>query len=66
MHVELRNPNRTLEIQGPISVIKLLNQLDLNRETVLVISDGTLVPGDAILPDDAQIEIRSVISGGSR
>ena len=47
-----------------MSVIKLLNRLELNRETVLVISQGTLVPGDAMLDDDAEIEIRPVISGG--
>lgn len=65
MQVQLRNPSRTLEFDGPLSVVKLLSRLDVNRESVLVIRDGTLVPGDAILPDDCTVEIRSVISGGS-
>lgn len=60
----LRNPHRELEIAGPMSVVKLLNRLELNRESVLVISGGTLVPGDAMLDDAAEIEIRPVISGG--
>lgn len=60
----LRNPSRQLEIRGPISVAKLLNQLELNRESVLVIRDATLVPGDALLADDDTIEVRPVISGG--
>lgn len=64
MKVLLRNPRRELDVAGPISVTRLLQQLDLNRESVLVISDGTLVPGDATLADDASIEIRPVISGG--
>ncbi len=64
MKVLLRNPSRELEIAGPISVVKLLQQLDLNRESVLVIRDSELVPGDARLEDDAVIEIRPVISGG--
>ena len=65
MRVELRNPSRMLEIVGPLSVEALLRRLDIDRETVLVISDGTLVPGDARLEADAEVEIRPVISGGA-
>jgi len=65
MQVELRNPSRTMEFDGPMAVTALLARLSLNRESVLVIRDGTLVPGDAILADDDHVEIRSVISGGS-
>ena len=61
----LRNPRRELDVDGPISVIKLLNRLALNRESVLVIKSGTLVPGDALLEDSDTIEIRPVVSGGS-
>ena len=65
MRVELRNPSRELEIEGPLSVVALLQRLDIDRETVLVISDGTLVPGDARLEADAEVEIRPVISGSA-
>ena len=65
MKVQLRNPNREIEIQGPISVVKLLKQLEFNRESVLVISDGALIPGDALLGNDDHVEIRPVISGGA-
>ena len=63
--VHLRNPSRDLEFQGPISIVSLLQKLDLTRESVLVIRDGTLVPGDAMLSDSDEIEIRPVISGGA-
>lgn len=61
----LRNPSRELDLTGPVTVAKLLNQLDLNRESVLVVRGDTLVPGDAVLADDDVVEIRPVISGGS-
>ena len=66
MRVLLRNPRRELEVDGPLSIAKLLRQLDLNRESVLVVRGDTLVPGDAVLADDDVIEIRPVISGGAR
>jgi sulfur carrier protein len=65
MKVLLRNPRRELDVPGPISVIALLQRLDLNRESVLVIQGDTLVPGDAMLTDHDTIEIRPVVSGGA-
>jgi len=47
--VELRNPTRTVEFEGPMAVSALLAKLDLRREGVLVIREGTLVPGDDVL-----------------
>lgn len=64
MRVLLRNPSRELEVEGPMSIVALLQRLDLNRESVLVIRDGELVPGDAQLADADTVEIRPVISGG--
>ena len=65
MIVRLRNPSREIAVGGPISVVKLLSRLELNRESVLLVRNGTLVPGDSMLADDDEIEIRPVISGGS-
>jgi sulfur carrier protein len=63
--VLLRNPRREIEVPASSSVNRLLDDLDLNRESHLVIRNGTLVPGDARLDDDDVIEIRPVISGGA-
>jgi len=65
MKVLLRNPRREVEFPGPISIVAVLNKLDLHREAVLVIRGGTLVPGDAMLDDSDEIEVRPVISGGA-
>jgi sulfur carrier protein len=63
--VLLRNPKREVEVAGPKRVSVLLRDLDINRESVLVIRGDTLVPGDDLLDDDDVIEIRPVISGGA-
>ena len=65
MKVTLRNPRRELEIGGPLTVVALLAQLDVSPESGLVIVGDELVTHDAKLPDDAEVEIRPVISGGS-
>ena len=65
MQVTLRNPKRVLEVAGPVRVHALLDQLELNRESVLVIRGDTLVPGDVLLQDEDEVEIRPVISGGA-
>jgi sulfur carrier protein len=63
--VVLRNPRRELDVDGPLQVLSLLERLELNRESVLVIRGDTLVTGDAVLADDDVVEIRPVISGGA-
>jgi len=65
MRVVLRNPRREVEVQGGRTVNRLLEELGLQRESHLVICNGTLVPGDARLAEDDTIEVRPVISGGA-
>jgi sulfur carrier protein ThiS len=66
MKVLLRNPRREIVVPGPLRVEALLGRLAVARESVLVIVDGTLVPADALVPDEAVVEVRPVISGGAR
>lgn len=65
MKILLRNPRREVEVPGPLRVSALLEQLQLNRESVLVIKGDTLVTADTVLADADYIEIRPVISGGA-
>ncbi len=61
----LRNPRREVEMPGPLTVAALLEQLDVNPESVLVIQGDTLVTRDARLSDADVVEIRPVTSGGA-
>jgi sulfur carrier protein len=65
MKILLRNPRREIEMAGPCTVAALLQRLELNSESVLVIVGDELVTRDARLEDAANIEIRPVISGGT-
>ena len=65
MKIVLRNPRRELELRGPITVGALLQRLELNPESVLVIADDELVTHDVRLDDSVAVEIRPVISGGA-
>ncbi|RMH08290.1 MAG: thiamine biosynthesis protein ThiS [Nitrospirae bacterium] len=64
MKVHLSHPEKTLEIQGPLSVGSLLERLHLTPEAYLVIRGDELVTEDEMLQDSDSVEIRSVISGG--
>ena len=65
MKVVLRNPRREVEVDGPVRVHALLTRLGLTREGHLVIRNGTLVPGDELLQESDEVEVRPVISGGA-
>ena len=64
MKVVLRNPRRELEVPAPRTVNELLRDLDVVRESVLVIRNDTLVTHDERLADTDVVEIRPVVSGG--
>jgi sulfur carrier protein len=66
MRVKLRNPDRTVELSGPTTVAGLLNELEIVPEAVLVIRDATLLTRDERVGDDDELEVRPVLSGGSR
>lgn len=66
MKVVLRNPKRELDLPAPRNVGRLLAELDIVPEAVLVIRNDTLATHDERLLDDDVVEIRPVTSGGAR
>ena len=65
MKVLLRNPRRELDVVGKRSVNALLAELQLSRESHLVIRNGTLVPGDAELAADLVNNGITLAGGGA-
>ncbi|HVF53275.1 MAG TPA: MoaD/ThiS family protein [Actinomycetota bacterium] len=65
LKVKLRNPDRTVEISGPTTVVALLRELAIVPEAVLVIRDRTLLTRDEALREEDELEVRPVLSGGS-
>jgi len=55
---------RELEARRGTRVEDVLEALGLNPEEVLVLLDGQLVTEDKLLPEDAELEVVSVVSGG--
>lgn len=65
MKVKLRNPDRTVEVDGPETVQELLHRLEIVPESVLVIRAATLLTRDERLGPHDELEVRPVLSGGS-
>lgn len=65
MKVKLRNPDRTVEVDGAQTVVDLLKRLDIVPESVLVIRDATLLTRDEKLGPEDELEVRPVLSGGA-
>ena len=66
MKVKLRNPDRIVDVSGPKTVTALLTHLGIVPEAVLVIRDATLLTRDEAVKEEDELEVRPVLSGGSR
>lgn len=65
LRVRVQAPRETEHlVDRGMKVYRLLEQLRLNPESVLVIRDGQLLTGDDWLEPDDEVVVRSVISGG--
>ena len=66
MKIILRNPRREVELSGRRRVKELLAELDILAGTVLVIRNDELLTSDSVVGDGDVVELRPVMSGGSR
>jgi len=64
--VVLRNPDRELDVDGGRLVREVLSELSIDPDTVLVIRDGELITRHERVDDADRLEVRPVISGGTR
>ena len=53
-----------LLIEGPKDVMRILKELAVLEDTVLVIKNGSLITKDTVVDDGERIEILPVVSGG--
>jgi sulfur carrier protein len=66
MDVRLEPQGKQLTIAGRRRVGELVRSLGLTAGTVMVIRGDELLTDDEMVEDDESIELRAVISGGSR
>lgn len=66
MRVHLRPQQRTIELSGRRTVGRLLAELDILPNTAMVIRGDLLLTDGEMVEEEDDVEIRAVISGGSR
>jgi len=60
--IEKENKKENIEFEGDVK--ELLEKLDINTETVIIISNDQVVTENEKLKGDEEIKILSVVSGG--
>lgn len=64
MQVFVEKEGKTVEIEHTGTARELLERIDVNPETVLIVKDGQLITENDSVEDAGRIELLSVISGG--
>ncbi len=62
IYIEKENKNLNLEYKGTVK--ELLEKLNINIETVVVLKNNEIVTEEELLEEKDEIKILSVISGG--
>tara|TARA_Y100000310_G_scaffold146139_1_gene145498 strand:- start:7227 stop:7421 length:195 start_codon:yes stop_codon:yes gene_type:complete len=64
MKVKFEQDSSVKDINFSGTVLELLQQLNVNPETVLVVKNEEVITEDVLLKDDDVVELLSVVSGG--
>lgn len=64
MKIKIERPKEEKELFFEGKAEKLLQQLEINPEEVIVVKNGEIITLDEQLKDTDNIEILSVVSGG--
>lgn len=62
MNIELNG--KMTAIEKPVTVLRMFEELALNREAYLVVVNGSLVTEDYRLNKDDEVKLIKVVSGG--
>ncbi len=62
IYIEKENKNLNLEFKGTVK--ELLEKLNINIETVVVLKNNEIITEEEVLEEKDEIKILSVISGG--
>ncbi len=62
--VRLRNPDRTVTVDAPQEVRRMLAEIGLHPDSVLVIRERDLLTREDVVEAGDVVEVRPVISGG--
>ncbi len=63
INVFIERENKNIEVEAT-TIPELLNKLNINRETVLIVKNNQLITDKAPLNNNDNIKLLSVISGG--
>jgi len=64
MKIYVEKEDKTIRKQYSGDLLTLLNLINVNPETVIVVKDDALITRDHILKNSDEIKILSVVSGG--
>lgn len=64
MKIYVEKEDKTIKKQYSGDLLTLLNLINVNPETVIVVKDDALITRDHILKNSDEIKILSVVSGG--